>query len=72
MADNILNMPNAKMIEASDEVRVRKCLQQIQVILDSFDCIIVPRFQIIGDQISNDVSIVAKPRNVVPPNQGVN
>jgi CO dehydrogenase/acetyl-CoA synthase delta subunit len=53
-----------KLIEGSDEVRVQKCGQAIQQILDKFDCTLIPQLHIIAGNTQHAVSIVAKSREV--------
>lgn len=51
-----------KMIEGDDQVRVQKCGQKIQNILDQYDCALVPQLMIVAGQMQHGVSIAAKSR----------
>ncbi|MHC4239788.1 MAG: hypothetical protein ACYSUC_08545 [Planctomycetota bacterium] len=51
-----------KFIEGDDNVRVQKCGQAIQRVLDKFDCALVPALQIVNGRIQHAVSVVAKSR----------
>lgn len=56
------------MIETSDEDRQNKCAEVINRALKEFDCMMVPKFMALGTKIIHDVSIIAKPREMPPPN----
>jgi hypothetical protein len=51
-----------KLIEGNDQVRVEKCGQAIQQILDKFDCVLIPQLQIVAGKTQHLVSIAAKSR----------
>ena len=76
MKDNLINFKDkvpipsvaaglsagVKMIEGDDRLREQKCLQEIQGLLDMYDCNMVPEMIISGPNIMTRVSIVAKKR----------
>ena len=51
-----------KFIEGNDQIRANKCMQQINDILDQYDCAMIPEFIISGKEILSGIKIVAKPR----------
>lgn len=53
---------NAKLIEGDDGIRAQKCMQEINVLLEQYDCLLIPEFHIVGTQIATAVKIVPKPR----------
>jgi len=51
-----------KMIEGNDQIRAQRCLQNIQVVLEQYDCELHPTVTItpMGNQFG--FKVVAKPR----------
>ena len=51
-----------KYIEGDDETRAKKCMADIQALLDRYDCTLFPITTIIGDHIKAGVQITPKNR----------
>lgn len=64
---NIFENPGIKNIEGDDRVRVKKCTQELEVVLQRFDCVLVPQVVITGGNVQGMVRIVAKPRTPTKP-----
>jgi hypothetical protein len=53
-----------KLIEGDDKVRAQKCYQEVQRVLDLYDCVLLPELKIVGGQPQHMVHIAPKPREV--------
>jgi len=51
-----------KFIEGDDKLRAQKCFQEVQRVLDLYDCVLVPELKILGGQTQHAVHITPKPR----------
>jgi len=49
-----------KYIEGSDEIKVNKCFQEVQAILDRYGCVLVPHVQIIANRIVSGIKLLPK------------
>lgn len=62
MAPRIVTSGGLKMIEGDDKIRAKRCMQNIQIILDQHDCELHPVVTItpMGNQFG--FKVIAKPR----------
>lgn len=58
----IIHPGNLKFIEGDDKIRTERCMQNLQVVLDQYDCDIHPEVTItpVGNRFG--FRIIAKPR----------
>lgn len=68
MSNKTMEMPDAererriKEIVGDDAIREKRCLSQIQIVLQRFDCVMIPEVIVGGGQIRERVRIAAIPR----------
>jgi hypothetical protein len=62
MKPGLIQTGNLKMIEGDDKVRAERCLQNIKVILEQYDCDIHPVVTLTPRGNSFGFNIVAQPR----------
>jgi len=58
-----LKQSGVKLIEGNDQVRSQKCLGEIDAVLESYDCTMMPEFLVSGGKVSQRIKIIAKPRD---------
>lgn len=57
-----LKAGKVKLIEGDDQLRAKKCLEEINEILERYDCVMMPEVRIFGPQLQARVAIVPKIR----------
>ena len=58
----IIDMPGVKLFEGSEKERVTKFMQEVERLVQQFDCALVPEIKHIGTQTIPNIIAIAKPR----------
>lgn len=69
MSNNAVNPQLARMVYGNDEIRAKACLNQINDVLKSHDCVLMPSITITGEGIAHS-SVGVRPLPRGPVNNG--